>query len=104
MSLQSLQVKLGGSDFEVVALSIDLQGLPAVEDFYWELDLKSLRMFSDTSGSALRLLGVRGLSTTLLIDREGREIGRVIGAAEWDSPEVVSVIQGHLDSTANQRR
>ncbi len=100
-SLDRLQAKLGGPRFEVVALSIDPQGLSMVEDFYWELDLKALRMFSDKSGSALRSLMVRGLPTTLLIDREGREIGRVVGAAEWDSPEVISVIQQYLGSTAD---
>jgi hypothetical protein len=36
----------------------------------------------------------------LLIDREGREIGRKIGPAEWDSPEVVTLIQGYLGAPA----
>jgi thiol-disulfide isomerase/thioredoxin len=98
-SLDRLQAKLGGPEFEVVALSIDLPGLLVVKGFYRELDLRSLRMFSDKSGSVLWLLEVRGLPTTLLIDREGREIGRVIGAAEWDSPEAISLIQQRLHST-----
>ena len=99
-SLDHLQAKLGGPDFEVVALSTDSQGLSLVEDFYWELDLRSLRKLSDMSGNALRLLKVRALPTTLLIDRDGREVGRVIGPAEWDSPQVISVIQQYLGTAS----
>ena len=37
---------------------------------------------------------------TLLIDRESKEIGRKIGPAEWDSPKVVTLIQGYLGASA----
>ncbi|MHB1201061.1 MAG: TlpA family protein disulfide reductase [Polaromonas sp.] len=41
-------------------------------------------------------LEVTGLPTTLLIDRQGREIGRKIGAAEWDSPQIIDLLRGYL--------
>ncbi|TIO18655.1 MAG: TlpA family protein disulfide reductase, partial [Mesorhizobium sp.] len=39
-------------------------------------------------------LGAPGLPMTLLIDGSGREIGRLIGPAEWDSPEMTEFIRG----------
>jgi len=33
-----------------------------------------------------------GVPTTLLLDREGREIGRLVGAAEWNSSAMVDFI------------
>ena len=36
------------------------------------------------------------MPTTLLLDRQGREIGRLTGAAEWDSPDAKRLIQAHL--------
>ncbi len=95
-TLDRLQARLGGPDFEVVALSIDRQGLAVVKPFYEELGLKALRIYLDASGKATQTLGTVGVPTTLLIDQEGREIGRVLGPAEWDSPEVESVIRRYM--------
>lgn len=99
-ALDRLQAKLGGPGFEVVAVSIDRDGLPAVQEFYLQTGIKQLRVYLDKSGDASANLGVAGIPTTLLIDRESREIGRKIGPAEWDSPEVVTLIQGYLGAPA----
>ena len=99
-ALDRLQSSLGGPDFEVVALSIDRAGLPAITAFYRQSGLRQLRIWVDESGQALPDLGVAGIPTTLLIDRRGNELGRKTGAAEWDSPALVKVIREHLDVTA----
>ena len=39
-----------------------------------------------------------GLPTTLLIDSEGRELGRLVGPAEWDTPEMIAFLKNHLTS------
>lgn len=85
-ALDRLQAALGGDAFEVVALSIDRPGRRVVEPFMQRYNLTRLRLFLDPSGASVRALQVQGLPTTLLIDREGREIGRMAGAAAWDSP------------------
>jgi thiol-disulfide isomerase/thioredoxin len=99
-TLDRLQATLGGPDFQVVALSIDRQGLPAVQEFYDELGLETLAIYIDESGEAQRALSVLGLPTTLLLDREGSEIGRLLGPAEWDSPEMVAFFRDYLKHTA----
>lgn len=95
-TLDRLQAKLGGPEFQVVTLSIDRGGVPVVKQFYEELGLKSLGIYVDQSGQAASALGAVGIPTTLLVDREGREIGRKVGPAEWDSPNVTDVIREHL--------
>jgi thiol-disulfide isomerase/thioredoxin len=95
-TLERLQAELGGPDFEVVALSIDRKGISVVKEFYDELGLRELGMYVDTSAKASRELGALGVPTTLLIDREGNEIGRLLGPAEWDSPEMVDFIRGQI--------
>jgi len=92
-ALDRLQAGLGGSDFEVVALSIDRGGMDAVRKFFADIGIGTLAMYLDSSGQALRTLSALGLPTTLLIDREGREIGRLIGPADWDSPEMVEFVR-----------
>lgn len=95
-ALDRLQAKLGGPDFQVVALSIDRDGLPAVQAFYEELGLQALGIYVDQSGRAAYDLGAVGIPTTLLVDPEGREIGRTIGPAEWDGEEVAQFLTQYL--------
>jgi thiol-disulfide isomerase/thioredoxin len=95
-TLDRLQSKLGGPDFEVVALSIDQEGPPVVKKFYRELGLENLRIYVDDRIRAPALLSVIGIPATLLIDSEGREIGRKLGPADWDSDEAVAEIRRHL--------
>jgi thiol-disulfide isomerase/thioredoxin len=99
-TLDRLQAQLGGPDFEVVALSIDHDGIAAVRKFYREISIKHLRSYNDPEMRATTALGVLGIPATLLIDREGREIGRALGPAEWDAPEVVETIRKHLNDPA----
>jgi thiol-disulfide isomerase/thioredoxin len=98
-TLDRLQAYLGGPAFEVVALSIDLKGLSAVQPFFKELGVEALRLYVDQSGKAANQLDAPGIPTTLLIDREGRELGRVVGPVEWDSPAVETVIRKYLAQT-----
>ena len=91
-ALDRVQARLGGPDFEVVALSIDRKGLPAVQAFYAELGLKALAIHVDGSGGAASQLGALGLPTTLLVDAQGNEVGRAVGPREWDSPAAVAEI------------
>lgn len=106
-SLDRLQARLGGPDFEVVALSIDRDGLPAVKEFYLQFGIKRLRIYLDESGQAASKLGVIAIPTTLLIDPQNREVARKFGAAEWDSPEMIAAIRSHLSASGthlSQRR
>jgi thiol-disulfide isomerase/thioredoxin len=98
-TLDRLQAMLGGPDFEVVALSIDDGGVPVVEAFYEELGLESLRIYVDPTLKAPVRLKVLGVPTTLLLDRDGKELGRYAGPAEWDSPTVIGMIRQQLAAT-----
>ncbi|MBI4184449.1 MAG: TlpA family protein disulfide reductase [Proteobacteria bacterium] len=97
-TLDRLQARLGGPEFEVLALSIDRAGIDVVRNFYREVGVERLAMYIDASGKAARALGALGLPTTLLIDQEGREIGRLIGPAEWDAAEMVAFLRRYLAS------
>jgi thiol-disulfide isomerase/thioredoxin len=92
-ALDRLEGALGGQTFEVVALSIDRGGMNVVCKFFAEIGIRNLAMYLDTSGKAPRELGTVGLPTTLVIDRDGREIGRLIGPAEWDAPEMMGFVR-----------
>jgi thiol-disulfide isomerase/thioredoxin len=91
-ALDRLQAHLGSPDFEVVPVSIDRGGIETVRKFYTEIGVHNVGIYIDSSGKVLPALGAVGLPTTLLIDRAGREIGRIVGTAEWDAPEIVAFL------------
>jgi thiol-disulfide isomerase/thioredoxin len=97
-ALDRLQGELGGADFEVVALSIDMQGLPVVRAFFKQVGIARLRMYVDSHNEAEAAFASLGIPVTLLIDREGREIARKRGPATWDDPRVVQAIRRQLSA------
>jgi thiol-disulfide isomerase/thioredoxin len=99
-SLDRLQAKFDPQKFLVLPLSIDRGGIPAVEKFYEQLGFRSLGIYVDQTGAALHQLGLLGLPATLLIDPEGREVGRKLGPAEWDSAEVAAILREHMALSA----
>ena len=92
-TLDRLQAALGGTDFEVVPLSIDRKGMEVVNKFYDEIGIQHLSRFVDSGNEAFQKLAIVGVPTTLLIDRQGRELGRLIGPSEWDSPDMIAFLK-----------
>jgi thiol-disulfide isomerase/thioredoxin len=91
-SLQRLQKARGGDDFTVIALSQDLRGWPIVTPFLKKHDLDGLPIYVDPKTAISRGLKIKGLPTSVLLDRTGKEIGRLAGHAEWDSAEALALI------------
>ncbi len=99
-ALDRLQALLGGADFEVLALSIDTGGVAVAQAFLRRWEIRHLRPYSDAFGDVSPSLGAGGIPLTLLIDREGREIGRQRGPAAWDHPRFVQTLRDLLARAA----
>ena len=102
-TLDRLQERLGSERFQIVALSIDRGGASAVQKFYAETGVRHLAFFIDPTGRAGTKLTLIGLPGTLLIDPEGREVGRLIGPAEWDSPEMIAFLESQISRVEDRR-
>lgn len=96
--LNALQSELGGDGFEVVALNIDKGGPEKAETFLEETGATDLKAYYDPSGKLFTTLKAVGMPTTLLIDPEGKEMGRLVGPANWASPEAKALIQAAIDA------
>ena len=95
-ALDRLQQELGGKDFEVVAMSVDRQGAPASKKFLDETKVANLKLYVESTSKSIGLLHASGLPTSILIDRNGLEVGRLAGPAEWDSPDAKALIRSVL--------
>lgn len=90
--LDRLQQQLENLDVVVVALSLDSGGPEVVKAFYEEHDIEHLKIFVDPTSRALGDFKVIGLPTTILIDRDGNDRGRVVGPAEWDDAAAADLV------------
>lgn len=90
-SLDRLQALRGGLDFAVVPISLDRT--PAEAKAWLEKnDLRNLQSWHDGSYRLTGEVKLPGLPTTILYNRDGREVARLPGEAEWDSPEALALI------------
>lgn len=97
-SLLRLQKALEGEEFALIALSEDRGGWPLIKPFLARLGLSELTVFHDETGLTMRSFRIRGLPTSILIDRDGNEVGQLRGHAEWDTPEALALIRYYLES------
>ena len=86
-ALDRLQAEIGGDEFEVLTVATGRNPVPAIEKLFTDEGITHLPILRDPDQIFARDMGVLGLPISVLIDRDGREIGRLIGDAEWDSPE-----------------
>jgi thiol-disulfide isomerase/thioredoxin len=95
-ALDRLQTKLGGKDFEVVAINIDTRDPDKPRNFLKDAKLTRLSYFSDNKAKVfqdLKAIGrALGMPTSVLVDAKGCEIGTISGPAEWDSEDAVKLI------------
>ncbi len=101
-ALDRLKGAVRNDGITVLALSADRDGAPVVEKFYRLNRIRNLDTLIDEGRTVLRAMSVRGLPTTVLIDAEGNEIGRVVGAAEWDAPGIVAFLRACLAGTRGE--
>src|SRR3954452_1438905 len=100
-ALDSLQTKLGGKDFEVVAVNIDTRDPEKPRNFLKEANLTQLSYFADSKAKVfqdLKSIGkALGMPTSVLVDGKGCEIANLAGPAEWASDDAIKLIKAAME-------
>jgi thiol-disulfide isomerase/thioredoxin len=95
-ALEGLQTRLGGPNFEVVAVNIDTRDPEKPKNFLKAANLTRLGYFSDQKAKVfqdLKAIGrALGMPTSVLVDGQGCEIATIAGPAEWDSDDAIKLI------------
>ena len=92
-SLDALAGRLAATGIMVVPLSSDREGAVAVAAYYRAHGIAHLGIWLDPDGGAISALGARGIPTTLILDRQGRERGRLEGGIDWNGDAPVDAIR-----------
>ncbi len=90
-SLNNLQTQRGGDDFQVVTISLDNKK-EDISEFFETNGIDVLPSWHDSTYQINGKLQLPGLPTSVIYDRSGREVARLLGEAEWDSPEAIALI------------
>jgi len=99
-ALETLQTKLGGPSFEVVAINIDTRDPDKPKSFLKEANLTRLGYFNDQKAKSfqdLKAVGrALGMPTSVLVDGQGCEIATIAGPAEWGSDDALKLVKAAL--------
>jgi thiol-disulfide isomerase/thioredoxin len=95
--LNRLQKVLGGSKFKVITMSLDRKGFEVIDPFFEKAGLDSLEAYLDLSNKLSLEVGATGLPTSILIDKKGKIIARVIGPLKWGSPQALEFISAAIE-------
>jgi len=98
-SIDRLAGAMAGEDLAVIPLSTDRGDVERVARFFEDILVQNLDVMHDRSGKVSRRAAVLGLPVTLILDRQGREIARLIGDAEWDSPDARAILSRIIELT-----
>jgi thiol-disulfide isomerase/thioredoxin len=99
-ALEGLQTRLGGENFEVVAINIDTRDPEKPKNFLRDANLTRLGYFSDEKAKVfqdLKAIGrALGMPTSVLVDGQGCEIATISGPADWDSDDAIRLIKAAM--------
>ena len=99
-ALDALEQRLGGPEFEVVAVNIDTRDAEKPKAWLKEVGVQKLAYYTDPSARAfqdLKSIGrAFGMPTTILLDPQGCELGTIAGPAEWASDDAIKLIEAAL--------
>ena len=93
----ALQARYTDAPVRVLALALDRGSADKPRKFLADLKVEHLTQAHDPSYASARAVGLIGLPTTLVLDANGREIGRLAGEAEWNSPAVHALLDAELE-------
>jgi thiol-disulfide isomerase/thioredoxin len=92
-SLARLAKTLAPDDIAVLTLSSDRGGAPTVQAFFQQHGITGLPVLLDPKSAAIRACHARGIPTSLIVDKRGREVARLEGSADWSTPLAAQIVR-----------
>jgi thiol-disulfide isomerase/thioredoxin len=91
-SLARLQDEFSTDELAVVTLAVGRNSPTGIRKFFDEIGVQNLPHYRDKRQGIASDMGVLGLPVTVILDREGLEIARLIGDAEWDTDSAKAIV------------
>lgn len=99
-TLDRLKAEMASDDFDVLAVSVDRAGVEKSGEFLARTGAEHLELLVDEAMEFNFAFSAYQLPTTILLGRDGVEIGRIAGDTNWDSREVKLFLATIIEATA----
>ncbi len=96
--LSELEAEFGGEDFAVVTIATGRNPQAGMTRFFGEIGVDNLPLYRDPRQNMARAMGVLGLPVTVVLDRDGNEIARMQGDADWASDSAKAIVAALIET------
>ena len=94
-SLDNLQANIGLTNLKVFPINISQENLSKTENFFKKLDIKNLDIYFDSTITLAKKFSLRGVPTTILFDKEGKEFARIMGSIDFNDEEFINWLRSY---------
>ena len=88
-SLDRLQNNSELNNIKIFAINISKESLKKINNFFQELNIEHLEPYFDAPITLAKKLSLRGVPTSILFNKEGKEFSRIIGSIDFDNLEFI---------------
>ena len=94
-SLDALKTNQNLDNIEIFPINIGKDNLKKSKKFFTDLNIKNLNIYFDNDITLAKDLALRGVPTTILFDKEGKEFARIIGSIDFKDKEFVKWLSNY---------
>jgi thioredoxin-related protein len=94
-SLDRLQINKDLSNLKVFVINISKEGIKKIDSFFKELNIKNLEPYFDAPTTLAKIFSLRGVPTSILINKEGKEFARIIGSINFDDENFIGWLKAY---------
>ena len=91
--LSAVQETLGGADLIVLTVATGPNPPAKIAEFFETIGVSNLPAHRDPRQNLARAMNVLGLPVTAILDRDGAEIARLLGDANWHSDSALAILR-----------
>jgi thiol-disulfide isomerase/thioredoxin len=94
-SLDNLQSNTELNNLKIFPINISQENIPKIESFFNELNIKNLDIYFDSPVTLAKKLSLRGVPTTILLNKEGKEFARIIGSIDFNDEKFINWLKNY---------
>ncbi len=88
-SLDLLQTNPKLDNLEIIPINVGQDSFEKIQNFFNELDIKNLQVYFDNPETLAKKFALRGLPTTIVLNKNGKELARIIGSIDFNEKKFV---------------
>ena len=94
-SLNNLQINTELDKLKIFTINIGKENIEKVNKFFLDLNIQNFEPYFDPPTTLAKKFSLRGVPTSILIDKNGKEFARIIGSVNFDNPALVNWLKNY---------